>query len=105
MGWGGGGGAAVARGRRRHGGRRKELGSAAGALRNRVWRANAWRTCGVDGGSFPRLIISGCRALSRDRLRPFRPPRLPWASRSLEYMDQFNTAQETNNRSQVGHSI
>ena len=42
VGWGGGGGAWVARGRRGHGARGGGWGSAAGAARLYVWRANAW---------------------------------------------------------------
>jgi len=74
VGWGGGGGAGVARGRRVHGARGGGWGSAAGAARLRVWRSNAWRACGLEGGGSHRLIFPGRQALSRDRLCPVTPP-------------------------------
>jgi len=94
---GGGGGAGVARGRRGHGVRAGEWGSAAGAVRLGVRRANAWRACGVEAGGSHRQTFSGCMALPRDRLCPLTPPISPWASRSLEYIDQFSTAHKMNN--------
>jgi len=102
---GGGGGAGVARGRRRHGAREGEWGSAAGAVRLGVRRANAWRACGVEGGGSHRQIFSGFKALSRDRLCPLKPPISPWASRSLKYIEQISTAHKMNNKFQVDHLI
>jgi len=52
-------------------------GSAAGAVRLGVRRANAWRACDVEGGGSHRQIFSGCKALSRDRLCPWTPPISP----------------------------
>jgi len=101
VGLGGGGGAGGARGRRGHAAREGGWGSAAGAVRLGVRRANAWRACGVEGGGSHRKIFSGCKALSRDRLFPLAPPISPWASRFLEYIDQCSTAQKMNNTFQV----
>jgi len=70
-----------------------------------VWRANAWRACGVEEGGSHRLIFSGRKALSRDRLCPVTPPISRWASRSLEYIDQFGTAHKMNNEIQVDQLI
>jgi len=95
---GGGGGAGVARGRRGHGAREGGWGSGAGAVRLGVRRANAWRACGVEGGGSHRQIFSGCNALSRDWLCPLTPPISPWASRSVEYIEQFSTAHKVNNK-------
>jgi len=103
VGLGGGGGAGVARGRRGHGAREGGRGSAAGAVRLGVRRANAWRACGVEGGGSHRQIVSGGKALSRDRLCLLTPPISPWASRSLEYIDQFSTAHKMNNKFQDDH--
>jgi len=61
VGWGGGGGAGVARGRKGHGARGGGWGSAARAVRLCVWRANAWRPCGVEGGSSHPQIFPGAR--------------------------------------------
>jgi len=97
VGWGGEGGAWVARGRRGHGARGGGWGSAAGAARLCVWRVNTWRACGLEGGGSHRLIFSGRKALSRDLLCPVTPPISGWASRSLEYIDQFGTAHTMNN--------
>jgi len=91
----------MARGRRGHGARGGGWGSAAGAVRLCVWRANAWRACGVEGGGSHRQIFSGCKALSRDQLCPLKPPISLWASRSLEYIDQFGTAHKMNIEIQV----
>jgi len=63
VGWGCGGGAGVARGRRGHGARGGGWGSAAGAAGLDVWRANAWRACGVEEGGSHRQIFSGSKAL------------------------------------------
>jgi len=101
--WGGGGGAGVARGRRGHNARGGGWGSAAGAVRLGVWRANAWRACGVDGGGSHRHIFSGCKALSRDRLSPLTPPISLWASRSLECIGQCGTAHKMNNEIHVDY--
>jgi len=98
---GGGGGAGVARERRGHGDRGGGWGSAAGTARLCVWRTNAWRACGVEGGGSHRLINLGRKALSRDRLCIVTLPISRCASRSLEYMDQFATAHKMNNRMQV----
>ena len=57
--WGGGGGARVARGRLGNDARGGGCGSAAGAVRLCVWRANAWRACSVGGGSSHGQIFSG----------------------------------------------
>ena len=81
MGLGGGGGAGVARRRRGNGAREGGCGSAAGAVRLGVRRANAWRACGVEGGGPHRQICSGCKALSRDRLCPLTPT--PSSGRTL----------------------
>jgi len=76
-GWAGEDGSGVARGRRGHGTRSGGWGSAARAVRLCVWRSNAGRACGVEGGGSHRRILSGCYALSRDRLCPFTPPISP----------------------------
>jgi len=68
-----------------------------------VWRANAWRASGVEGGGSHRLIFSGRKALSRDRLCPVTSPISRWASRSLEYIDQLGTAHNMNKEIQVDH--
>jgi len=73
----------------------------AGAVRLCVWRANAWRACGVEGGGFHRQIFLGCKALSRDRLCPLTAPISPWASLSVIYIDQFSTLHQMNNKCQV----
>jgi len=93
---GGGGGAGVARGRRGHGAREGGWGSAAGAARLGVRRANTWRACGVEGGGSQRQIFLGCRALSLDRLCLLTQPNAPWASRSLKFIDQYSTAHQIN---------
>jgi len=98
VGLGGGGGAGVARGRRGNGSRE---GGWAGAARLGVRRGNAWRACGVEGGGFHRQIFSGCKALSRDRLCPLTPRISPWASRSLDCIDQVSTAHKMNNKFKV----
>jgi len=98
VGLGGEGGAGVARGRQGHGAREGGWGSAAGAVRLGVRRANAWRAFGVEGCGSHRQIFSECKALSRDRLCPLTPPVSPWTSRSLEYIDQFSTAHKMNNK-------
>ena len=103
MGWRGGGGSGVALARRGNGGRGGGWGSAAGAARPRVWRAKAWRACGVEGGGSHGLIFSGRTALSRYRLCPVAPPISRWASRSREYIDQFGMARKMNNEIQVDH--
>jgi len=87
QGWRGGGGG--------HGAREGGWGSAAGAVRLGVRRANAWRACGVERGGSHRQISSGWKALSHDRLCPLTPPISPWASRSLEYIHQFSTAHKS----------
>jgi len=68
-----------------------------------MWRANAWRACGLEGGGSHRMIFSGRRALSRERLCPVTPQISRWASRSLEYIDQFGTAHKMINGKQVDH--
>jgi len=68
-----------------------------------MWRANAWRACGVEGSRSHRQIFSGHKGLSRDRLCPWTPPISRWASRSLECIDQFGTAHKMNNEFQVDH--
>jgi len=93
----------VARVRRGHGAREGGWGTAAGAVRLCVWRANAWRACGVVVGGSHRQIFSGCTALSRDQMCPLTPSISLWASRSLEYIDQFGTANKMNNEIQVDH--
>ena len=97
-GWLGGGAGATGYGARGGG-----WGSAAGAARLYVSRANAWRACGVEGGGSHRLIFSWRKALSRDRRCPVTPPISRWASRCLEYIDQFSTAHKMNNEAQVDH--
>ena len=99
--WAGGDDSGVARGRRGHGTRSGGWGSAAGAVRLCVWRSNARRACGVEGGGSLRRILSGCYALSRDGLCPSTPPISPWASRSLEYIDHLSTAHKMNNNFQA----
>jgi len=101
VGLGGGGGVGMAWGRRGHGAREGGWGSAAGAVRLGVRCAIAWRACGVQGGGSHTQMISGCKSLSRDRLCPLTPPISPWASRSLEYSDQFSTAHKMNNKFRV----
>jgi len=68
-----------------------------------MWRTTAWRACGVEGGGSHRLIFSGRKALSGDRLCPVTPPIARWASCSLEYIAQFGTAHKMNNEIQVDH--
>jgi len=87
----------VARGRQGHGSTGEGWGSAARAVRLCVWRANARRPRGVEGGGSHRQILSGCKALSCDRLCPLTPPISPWASHSQEYIDPFSTAHKMNN--------
>jgi len=103
VGLGDGGGARVARGRQGHGAMGGGWASAARADRLCVWRAKAWRPCGVEGCGSHRQIFSGCKALSCDRLCPLTPPISPWASRSQEYINPFSTAHKMNNKFQDDH--
>jgi len=68
-----------------------------------LWRANAWRASGVEGGGPHRLILLGHKALSLDLYCPWTPPISRWASRSMEYLDQFGTAHEMNVEVEVDH--
>jgi len=68
-----------------------------------VWRANAWRACGVEEDGSHRQIFSRCKALSRDRLCPLTLPISLWMSRSLDYIYQFGAAHKMNNDIQVDH--
>lgn len=92
VGWGGEGGTAVVYGRRGYGASGGGWGSAAGAVRIFLWRANAWRACGVEGGDSHRKIFSQRKALLRDRLCPFTLPISRRTSRPLEYIEKPSLA-------------